>query len=393
MGDASAADDYIHPESSSRTPRRILHYGSSRRSPDASSRSDLPTAPRFQVGPFSDVGRRVLAAPHRTPRLVNRTAIKVLDAPELQDDFYLNLIDWGNNDSLAVGLGTCVYMWNANTSIVTKLCDTGNDLITSVSWAQHGSHLAVGTNRGSVLLWDVGASRRIRTFSGHTLRTGALAWSNNILTSGSRDHKIFHRDVRSPRSYFRELVNHTQEVCGLKWSPDGSMLASGGNDNNLLIWESHHDRALWTFQEHTAAVKAIGWNPHSRGTLVSGGGTADKTIKFWNTIAGTLISSHNTGSQVCNVTWSKKSNEIVSTHGYSSNSDNSSNQVIVWKANNMQQIATLSGHTSRVLYMSISHDGSTIVTGAGDETLRFWDVFSNVEVNRQQPENRQNCLR
>ena len=39
------------------------------------------------------------------------------------------------------------------------------------------------------------------------------------------------------------------------------------------------------------------------------------------------------------------------------------------------QVATLTGHTLRVLYLAMSPDGQTIVTGAGDETLRFWNVF------------------
>ena len=43
----------------------------------------------------------------------------------------------------------------------------------------------------------------------------------------------------------------------------------------------------------------------------------------------------------------------------------------------MEKIATLTGHTYRVLFLSISPDGETIVTGAGDETLRFWKVFPN----------------
>lgn len=41
----------------------------------------------------------------------------------------------------------------------------------------------------------------------------------------------------------------------------------------------------------------------------------------------------------------------------------------------MEKVATLTGHTYRVLYLAMSPDGSTIVTGAGDETLRFWNVF------------------
>ena len=41
----------------------------------------------------------------------------------------------------------------------------------------------------------------------------------------------------------------------------------------------------------------------------------------------------------------------------------------------MEKISTLTGHTFRVLYLAMSPDGSSIVTGAGDETLRFWNIF------------------
>ena len=53
-------------------------------------------------------------------------------------------------------------------------------------------------------------------------------------------------------------------------------------------------------------------------------------------------------------------NEIVSTHGYSQN------QIIVWKHPTMTKLATLTGHTLRVLYLAVSPDGQTIVTGAGE---------------------------
>lgn len=63
------------------------------------------------------------------------------------------------------------------------------------------------------------------------------------------------------------------------------------------------------------------------------------------------------GSQVCNLSWSKNVNELVSTHGYSQN------QIIVWRYPAMQKMATLTGHTMRVLYLAVSPDGQTIVTG------------------------------
>lgn len=46
---------------------------------------------------------------------------QVLDAPALQDDFYLNLVDWSSQNVLAVGLGTCVYLWTASTSKVSLI--------------------------------------------------------------------------------------------------------------------------------------------------------------------------------------------------------------------------------------------------------------------------------
>lgn len=63
---------------------------------------------------------------------------KVLDAPDLQDDFYLNLVDWSSQNMLAVGLGACVYLWNAYTSQVTRLCDFSEDTdaISSVAWTK-----------------------------------------------------------------------------------------------------------------------------------------------------------------------------------------------------------------------------------------------------------------
>ena len=67
----------------------------------------------------------------------------MLDAPELQDDFYLNLVDWSSQNTLSVGLGTSVYLWSATNSQVSKLCDFSNteDSVTSVSWNERVSKL------------------------------------------------------------------------------------------------------------------------------------------------------------------------------------------------------------------------------------------------------------
>lgn len=354
------------------SPRQAFHeevFGSV-------SGADGPTSVvnSFNLSPVGSVAtQRLLSTPQKRKRKIAKVPFKVLDAPALADDFYLNLVDWSSQNVLAVGLGTCVYLWSACTSKVTKLCDLAEieDVVTSVAWSQRGTHLAVGTNKGEVQIWDVVKCEKIRTMCGHAARVGTMSWNGPTLATGSRDRLIYLRDVRHDIDSTARLTSHKQEVCGLKWSFDEpAHLASGGNDNKLLVWDiKKHERPVHKFSAHSAAVKAIAWSPHQHGLLASGGGTADRCIRFWNTLSGAHLNCVDTGSQVCNLSWSKNCNEIVSTHGYSLN------QIVVWRYPSMSKVTTLTGHTYRVLYLAMSPDGSTIVTGAGDETLRFWQVF------------------
>ncbi|KAF7491395.1 Protein FIZZY-RELATED 2 [Sarcoptes scabiei] len=338
-----------------------------------------PTSP-YSLSPISLKSQKMLRSPRKTTRKISKMPFKVLDAPELQDDFYLNLVDWSNTNILSVGLGGCVYLWSACTSQVTRLCDftsEGNP-VTSVSWSERGNLISVGTQRGFVQVWDVAALKCLKQFDGHSGRVGCLAWNGDTVCSGSRDRYIFQRDIRSWSTHpERKLASHRQEVCGLKWSPDNQLLASGGNDNRIHIWNQTSTQPAQTYTEHLAAVKAIAWSPHHHGLLASGGGTADRCIRFWNTLTGQPMQCVDTGSQVCNLAWSKHAPELVSTHGYSQN------QILVWKYPSLVQVAKLTGHSFRVLYLAISPDGESIVTGAGDETLRFWNVFSKARSQKE----------
>jgi len=74
---------------------------------------------------------------------------------------------------------------------------------------------------------------------------------------------------------------------------------------------------------------------------------------------------------VCALQWSAHDKELVSSHGYSHN------QLILWKYPSMVKVAELTGHTSRVLHMAQSPDGTTVVSAAADETLRFWKILGS----------------
>lgn len=259
---------------------------------------------KYSLSPIGKDSQKLLVSPRRPTRWISKTPFKVLDAPDLQDDFYLNLVSWSQSNKLAVGLSSAIYLWNGNNQKVTQLCDLKSDVpgegdvVTGLEWTNRGSTIAVGTNKGFVEIWDAERITKIRTMSGHTGRVGTLAWNESLLTTGSRDRTIIHRDVRMASPNIRTLKGHGQEVCGLKWNLDTNQLASGGNDNKLFLWEKTNDLPLYRFSEHCAAVKAISWSPHQRGLLASGGGTADKKIRYWNGLTGTMLSEWDTGSQV-----------------------------------------------------------------------------------------------
>lgn len=320
----------------------------------------------------------------RTFRVIPQTPERILDAPELLDDFYLNLLDWSALNIMTVALGNTVYLWNADTGSITQLytCAEQNNIVTSVAFHGDGRVLAIGTHEADVQLWDTEAQKLLRTIKGHTARVGSMHWSGDVIASGSRDTTVRIHDIRDA-NVAQVHQGHTQEVCGIRWSPSGTQLATGGNDNLLNIWDFRHEprqlRPMFTFRSHKAAIKAIAWNPVRPNLLASGGGTADKTLKFWNTATGSLLHSVDTKSQVCGVLWSKAGNELVSSHGYQDN------QLTLWKYPSLKRTTDLTGHNSRVLHLAMSPDGQIVVSAAGDETIRFWRCFGAEPSSPQAP--------
>ncbi|CAN1787847.1 Cell division cycle 20.3, cofactor of APC complex, partial [Linum perenne] len=242
---------------------------------------------------------------------------RILDAPNIRNDYYVNIIDWGKNNLLAVALGRALYLWNSESQAITKLSEvqfSSEDCPVSVSWSHDSRSLAVG--------------------------------------------------------------KHSDEVCGLKWSRGGNMLASGGNENSIYIWEASKmssSQSLHQFTDHCAAVKALAWCPYQFGILASGGGTNDRCIKIWNTQNGSRMGSIDTEAQICGLEWNMHHKEILSGHGYGTGKVR--NQLCMWKYPSLKRVGELRNHRSRIINLAQSPDGLTVVSAGGDETLRFWEIF------------------
>ncbi|KAJ4958005.1 hypothetical protein NE237_025116 [Protea cynaroides] len=319
----------------------------------------------------------------RSSRLIeemeqDRTEEKILHAPLLRADYYLNIVDWGKNNVVAVALGSEVYLWNGNNGRIHKLEQTipGNHYPTSLAWSENAKTMAIGFSNSELQLWDAETSQMIRSLEGHRKRVGSLSWNRNCLTSGSYDRSIINHDVRARTSSTSCLQVHTAEVCGLKWSRECNLLASGGNDNTVYIWDASNMKSskfLHRFNDHHAAVKSLAWCPYQYKTLASGGGLQDRCIKLWNLQTGKCINSIDTSAQIRGLEWNRHRKEILSGHGYSLTHQETN--LCIWKYPSLSKVWELNRQVSKVLYLSQNPDGSTVVSAGLDETLRFWKVL------------------
>ena len=308
----------------------------------------------------SQFKRRVLTAPER-----------VLDAPGLVDDYYLNLLDWSSGNQVAIGLERNVYVWSAESGSVSSLLECPSDTyIASVKWSGDGAYVAAGLGTGEVQIWDVEEGTKLRSMYGHDTRVSVMGWNKHVLSTGARSGIVFNHDVRIAQHKIAELVSHTSEVCGLEWRSDGAQLATGGNDNLVSIWDARQLNAP-KFQKtnHKAAIKALAWCPWQTNLLATGGGSHDRHIHFWNTTSGARTNSIDTGSQVTSLRWSLAYKELVSSSGFPDNS------LSIWSYPTLVKNIEIPAHESRVLHSALSPDGQMLATAAADESLKFWKVF------------------
>lgn len=221
---------------------------------DADANADIFVAPilfpslslgRSNVGAGAGIGAseptRPRSAAAGRKRILQSTPIKVLDAPGLEDDFYQNLLDWDHvNNRLAVLLnGNEVYFWDArnlsssssrgSSATAAATQSLGRARLTGqakgcVVKVGPGEQLALGTRTGVVELWDPHRGHRVTALPGHPeTRCGVLSWQSAVeLSSGGRDGRVVHYDLRTPRGAVGESCGHSQEICGLRWDPISS---------------------------------------------------------------------------------------------------------------------------------------------------------------------------
>jgi len=221
-----------------------------------------------------------------------------------------------------------------------------------------------GLRRLAVLDW-----REMPLLPGFTLSV-AFSPSGKLLALGGVDKSIRLWDVESSR-VLRTLSGHAGAVTSLSFHADGETLASASQDGTVKVWNASSGRLAATLSGHSGPVWSVAFAADGK-SLASGG--EDRTIRVWDPVEGKEISSWSAhGGPVLTVAHAPNGGKHLASGG-------GDGAVKLWEAAGVKPLRTFVGHTAAVYHLAFSPDGKKIASGSGDKSVRLWDVQEGKEL-------------
>lgn len=205
--------------------------------------------------------------------------------------------------------------------------------------------------------------RTMMVYSGHSSWVHALSWSPNgsKIASVGDDHAL---KIWNPETGKTLITNNTISSSALAWSPDGNVIAFvDANRANIILIENILTRKiLFTYRDRGEAILALAWSPNGN-AIVSGDN--DGTVQLWEVGKKNtrFTSSYNSISAVA---WSPNGSYIA----LASFQDT----VEVLDAHSGKVVANYTDHIGSVSAIAWSPDGSRIASASYDNTVRVWDA-------------------
>jgi len=165
------------------------------------------------------------------------------------------------------------------------------------------------------------------------------------------------------------LARHTKSVTAVAFSPDGTRILTGSDDNTARLWDATSGKVVAILSGHTNWVSAVAFSPAGTHVLT---GSGDDTARLWDAATGKAVAtlSGHTGS-VEAVAFSPDGTRVLT------GSDDYTARL--WDAASGKTVATLSGHTGPIKAVSFSADGTHVLTWSEDKTARLWSLFKSAQ--------------
>ena len=160
------------------------------------------------------------------------------------------------------------------------------------------------------------------------------------------------------------MDDHAESVRAVAFSPDGTTVATAGEDTTMKLWTFSGDRSIATLRGHTNFVVAVAFSPDGKRLLTA---SADGTARLWDASTRAWVatlSGHADGVVAA----------VFSPDGARVATASLDKTARIWSAKDGTPLRTLAGHAGAVNAVAFSPDGASVVTGSEDKTARIWDA-------------------
>lgn len=247
---------------------------------------------------------------------------------------------------------------------VVEQAHTGK--VGEVDWNATGDLLATGGEGGLLKLFSAvaGDLRPMTVFEGHERRVAGTKFhpSGKYVASGSFDKTWRLWDIQTQQELLLQ-EGHSREVYCIAFHCDGALLCSGGFDCTPVVWDIRSGKSAMSLAGHTKPVYSVDWSPNGYHLATAGG---DGTINIWDvrkSAQAQTILAHD--STISVVRFDKLSGKFLMSGSYDKD-------IKVYSCDNWVNVAVLKGHVDKILSLDIALDGSMIVSGGWDRSVKLW---------------------
>ena len=223
------------------------------------------------------------------------------------------------------------------------------------------------------LLTSLQASPHLVAFlHGHQdgVRTVQFSPDGRLLASGGRDNAIYLWDVETKSLAAPAITGNSGWINSLSFSPDGRVLASTSEDGTVRMWDVTSGQPIGEpLRGHAGAVRSVTFSPDGR-FLASAG--ADNLVLLWDAASGEPVGRPLAGHSdvVWSVAFSPDSTQLATA--------SADRTIRLWDVETQATIGQpFVGHNNWVLSVAFSPDGRMLASGGADQAIIIWDVESH----------------